>query len=224
VPLRVEPRRDRKLNRLVKTAEVRRLPRGEPLFEPGGTDKSVYLVRTGYLRIVQPGSGRARERTVAVVGPWELLWEEGMRSGPRRYRCVSGESSSVQALDSHAVALVLKSTEQTFEALLDGIARELELSRRLATGGLGPEAAQRLAMVLVDLARRWGEPLGKGTLVRQRVTHQVLADLAGAHRSTVTTVLNDWLYRGVLAAVPRGIHVAQPDRLARVANESPSSR
>src|SRR5688572_22538178 len=113
VPLRVEPRRDRKLNRLVKAAELRRLHRGESLFEPAEAGKLVYLVRTGYLQIVQPAAGRARERTVAVVGPWELLWEDGMRLGPRRYRCVSGEPSSVQALDGHAVALVLKSTEQT---------------------------------------------------------------------------------------------------------------
>ena len=31
---------------------------------------------------------------------------------------------------------------------------------------------------------------------------QVLADLAGAHRATVTTLLNDWLYEGILASTP----------------------
>jgi CRP-like cAMP-binding protein len=219
VPFRVEPRRDRKLNRLVKAAVFRRLRRGEMLTQTDAETRQVYLVRTGYLRLVGRAPRAARERTVAVVGPWELFWEDGMQGGPPRYRCQAGEATSVQALQVHDVRLVLKSSEQTLDALLEGMTADLELARRLAAGGLEPDAPQRLAIVLADLADRWGEPLGKGMLIPQRLTHQVLADLAGAHRSTVTTILNDWLYRGVLSSPPRGIHVAQPERLARLAGK-----
>jgi CRP-like cAMP-binding protein len=224
VPLRVEPRRDRKLNRLVKVAEVRRMRRGESIGEAGDQSSHVYLVRSGYFRLVERTGRGGEERTAAVAGPWELLWEEGMRPGPRRYRCLAGEPSSVQALDPHEVRLVLKSTEQTFDALLDGVRRDLELARRLTVGGAAPAASQRLAMVVADLAARWGQPAGKGTLIPQRLTHRVLADLAGAHRSTVTTILNDWLYQGVLASARRGILIAQPERLARLTGRPETSR
>ena len=50
----------------------------------------------------------------------------------------------------------------------------------------------------VDLGARCGEPSGRGMELSERMTHQILADLAGAHRATVTTLLNDWLYEGVL--------------------------
>jgi CRP-like cAMP-binding protein len=219
VPLRVEPRRDRKLNRLVKVAEIRRLRRGESLSDVGETTQRVYLVRSGFLRLIERAADGKRERAVAVVGPWELLWEEAMGSGPGRYRCAAGEASSVQALAAHEVSLVLKSTELTFEALLESVRRDLALARRLTPSGIEPHASQRLAMVLEDLAARWGKPSGKGTLIAQKLTHQVLADLAGAHRSTVTTILNDWLYQGLLGSVRRGIQIDQRERLARLAGK-----
>jgi DNA-binding transcriptional MocR family regulator len=52
--------------------------------------------------------------------------------------------------------------------------------------------------VILDLVERLGEPEGEGFRLPHWFTHQELADLAGAHRSTVTTALNDWIWRGVL--------------------------
>ena len=213
MPLRIEPRRDRKLNRLIKAAEPKRLRRGETLFEVGDAARHVYLVRSGHVRLLE--AGELRPRTVAVAGPWELVGEEGMRSGVRRYQCVGGEAASYQALDGGPVYQALKSTERTFAAMLEGLARDLEAARRLASGS-ALSASGRLAVVLLDLARRWGEPEGKGVRIPHRLTHQMLADLAGAHRSTVTTTLNDWLYRGLLKETSPAIHLTYPERLERL--------
>jgi hypothetical protein len=66
----------------------------------------------------------------------------------------------------------------------------------------------------LDLADRCGEPAGRGIHLTQRFTHQTLADLAGAHRATVTTMLNEWLYEGVLGADDGGrLLVLQPTEL-----------
>jgi CRP/FNR family transcriptional regulator, cyclic AMP receptor protein len=215
VPLRVEPRRDRKLNRLIKAADLRRLRRGEVLFEAGESASEVFLVQTGYIRLVACGQG-SREHTVAVGGPWELIGEEGMEDGRRRYSAVAGESASYRALDGTAFFHSVKSTEQTLAALLDGMLRDLDAARRLTAGAGGPSAIRRIGLVLLELGDRWGEPLGNGVVVPQRVTHQLLADLAGTHRSTVTTTLNDWLYQGILKTAQRGIHLAKPDKLQRL--------
>ena len=218
MPLRVVPRRDRKLNRLVKASEIRSLRRGEALFLPGEAARNVFLVREGYLRLIEPPSAGARERTVAVAGPWELLGEEGMGQGSRRYRCTAGEPARVQELDGRAVFRVLKSTERTFAALMDGMTVDLARVRYLVTGSGGPSARSRVALVLLELTRRWGEARGTAVLLPHRLTHQVLADLAGAHRSTVTTTLNDWLYDGLLAETEEGLIMARPKRLERLAN------
>lgn len=201
----------------MKAAEIHRLGRLQPAFQPGEPARHVLLVRSGFLRLVEPASGAVPERTVAVAGPWELAGEEGMDEGTRRYRCIAGEPATYQALEGTAVFHVLKSTRRTFGALLEGFARDLECTRHLATGSCRPSVRERLAYVLLDLARRWGRTEKEGVLVPHRVTHQVLADLAGAHRSTVTTTLNDWIYEGLLKEAERGYLLPRPRRLERMA-------
>jgi CRP-like cAMP-binding protein len=78
------------------------------------------------------------------------------------------------------------------------VERELHRLRHAQGGSNGPTAAQRLAEVLLDLSERCGEPVEGGVGLSQRLTHQVLADLAGSHRATVTTLLNEWLYEEIL--------------------------
>ena len=220
MPLRVDPRRDRKLNRLVKAAELRGLRLRQLLYQAGDPAEDVYLVRSGFVRLVAPSNGPAGERTVALVGPWEIVGDEGLVGGGRRYRCLGGEASTYQALPGAGVFHVLKSTRRTFAALVEGYAGDLETSRHLSTGSPGPSAAERLARVLLDLVRRWGTQEGKGVLLSQRITHQVLGDLAGAHRSTVTTTLNDWIYQGWIAEARRGLLITSPLGLERLAGQN----
>ena len=94
----------------------------------------------------------------------------------------------------------LKTAKSSLDAYLEGQERELYRLRHAQGGSHGPTAAQRLAEVLIEIGARAGEPAGRGIQLTERLTHQVLADLAGAHRATVTTLLNDWLYEGILGS------------------------
>ena len=55
-----------------------------------------------------------------------------------------------------------------------------------------------------------------------KLTHQVLADLAGAHRATVTTLLNDWLYDGVIVMADGFLALRRPYDLWILAGYHPS--
>ena len=46
-------------------------------------------------------------------------------------------------------------------------------------------------------------------------THAELADLVGAHRSTVTTQLNEWIYEGLLRDESGELLIARTDRLRK---------
>jgi len=75
----------------------------------------------------------------------------------------------------------------------------------------------------LDLGERCGEPAGRGIHLSERLTHQVLADLSGAHRATVTTLLNDWLYDGVLGTTAdRCLALVRPRDLWVLAGYHPS--
>ena len=218
MPLRLEPVRDRKLWRLINSAPARATRKGEVLFRRGQPGGEVFLVQEGHVRLQLAGEGGA-ERTVAVAGPSELFGEEAMVPGALRpYGAVAGERGAVVTLDGASVRAVLGTSHHTLTTYLEVKERDLHLLRSAATGSPGPSARERLAGVILDLAERLGEPEGDGVRVPHWFTHRELADLAGAHRSTVTTSLNDWIWRGVIATSGRAL-VLDRAGLAALARE-----
>jgi CRP-like cAMP-binding protein len=209
MPLRLEPVRDRKLHRLAKTAAARATRKGEVIFHRGDPGGQVFLVKEGHVCLRLGGAGED-ERTVAVAGPSELFGEEGMIPGAARpYTAVAGERGSVVPMEGAAVRAVLRSSQHTLTAYLEVKERELHLLRGAAGGSPGPSAKERLAAVILDLVERLGEPEEGGLRLPHWFTHRELADLAGAHRSTVTTCLNDWIWRGVLDTRGRALTVTR---------------
>jgi len=205
MPFRLEPVRDRTLNRLLKhTAEVA-VAKGRPLYAPGDVADAVWVVREGFVRLVLPGMEKGQGmRTVGLALPWEFFGDEALTQGHRRYGAIAGARSVVQPLPAGKVLGALKTARKSLDAYLVGVESELHRLRHAQGGSQGPSASQRLAEVLLDLGRRCGEPAGRGVRLTERLTHQTLADLAGAHRATVTTLLNDWIYDGIIAMAPGG--------------------
>jgi CRP-like cAMP-binding protein len=223
VPFQAVPFRDRLLNRLIKRAHPLEVGRGERLFAMGDEAEHVVLVREGLLRLEEGADGEGR--VVDVVLPWELAGVESiLRGGRHRWTAVAERRCVVQLLEGKAVRRVLKRAEGTFDAFLEAYLGRLALVRELGPGGRGTTARQRLARVLVHLASRSeGESTGSalhGPDDRDRplelsldLTHRVLGQLAGLHRSTVTTVLNDWIYEDLIEDTPTGWRIPDPGAL-----------
>jgi CRP-like cAMP-binding protein len=206
MPLRVEPVRDRKLHRLIKTTAERVVRKGEVLYRRGDAAAAVLILREGHVALRLAAS--AGERTVAVAGPSELFGEEAMVPGARRpYTAVAGERGILLQLDGPAVRAVLRTSQHTLTTYLEVKERDLHLLRSAVSGSPGPTARERLAAVILDLAERFGHPVGDDLHIPHWFTHRELADLAGAHRSTVTTSLNDWIWRKVLDTRGRSLVV-----------------
>jgi CRP-like cAMP-binding protein len=222
MPLTVVPRRDRKLYRIVKAGEEIRLKRGESLFRSGDPARDLYLVRSGHLGLtvsLPRGGGRNRvavERTVAVRGPWEILGEEALVRGvTRRYGAAAGEISTVTVLDGDGALAALKTAPKTLANFLQAQEDILYRARVRRPGFYASSAEERMADVLMDLSQRLGVEHGRGLRIPHWFTHQELADLAGAHRSTVTTILNDWIYDGILKTDGKTIVVMRPAALRK---------
>ncbi len=216
MPLKVVPNRDRKLHRLVKKAEARTLQRGEALYAVGDPAPTVILVRKGHLRLTTLSEGDGPGRTVALLGPWELGGEEGLVQGtPRRTGAVAGEKTQLMELDGERVARVLRTAARTLDAFLEAKAAEEFLYQILISSRRPGGASLRLGALLLQLARRLGRGEGKGVEIPISPTHRTLADLSGSHRSTITTLLNDWIYEGLLGSRGKGIRILDPETLEK---------
>ena len=216
MPLRIIPRRDRKVNRLVKRATEVRYRRSQVIFSRGEASEAVYLVRGGHIRLSLPGGGRRSRRTVAVVAPWELFGEEALSGTRRQYDAVAGEACVVLPLSGRGMLQALRGSPKTLSAFLTAVEDDLANEREAARASTNTTRA-RIARVLLTLADRFGTEEGRRIRIDHWFTHQEIADLARAHRSTVTTALNDWIYERVLREEPRAIVITRPGALRRAA-------
>lgn len=224
MPLKVVPRRDRKLHRFVKKGEELTLQKGDLLYSQGDGGGQVYLVRSGHLRLFTV-EGSGEERTVGLAGPWELTGEEGLVPGVRRTGARAGETAQIVVLDGRRVGQALRTATKTLDAFLLAKEEDLTLARTLADLRRPGGASLRLAALLVHLARRLGREEDAGTRIPLRLTHQILADLARVHRSNVTTQLNDWIYDGILRQEDGFLTILRPEALAPdEASVDPKSR
>lgn len=232
MPFRIQPYRDRLLNRLVKAAPVEEVRRGEVVLEAGRPARDVVLVREGWLARVQDGPDRApgvRGRVVDVVLPWELGgFEALLRDGAmRRWTLEAQTAVRLQRLPGRRVRGVLKRSETTFDAFWSSVLGSVGLQEDLGHGRRATEASasERLWAVLVHLAERSEAPgpgtgpeaeaddgAGRTDALRLPISlpHRVLGDMAGLHRSTVTTYLNEWLYQDRIEDQGEGWRIVDP--------------
>lgn len=216
MPLKVVPRRDRKLHRLVKKGDTLLLKRGETLFHPGARAEHVFLVRTGHIRLTADHE-TDDERVLALAGPWELTGEEGLVKGAvRKTGARAGEPTQVTLLEGPGTSRALQTASKTYGAFLLAKEEELILARSLAGPRRAGSSFEHLRAVLLNLANRLGRTDENGSIrLPIRLTHKVLADLSGCHRSTVTTLLNDWIYDGVLEQKGGRFRILRPGGLNR---------
>lgn len=220
MPLQVIPRRDRKLNSLIKKATPRAYRKGAVIYRRGEPSAAVLLVQVGHVRLTLPKTGADCGRIVGIAGPQELLGLEAVTLDvPRRYTAIAGLSCTVLPLKGTAVFKALRASPMTLSQILRSNDRDLA-EARLISSSSGFSSKARIADVLLDLAYRFGVDDGRRIKLDHWFTHRELADLAGAHRSTVTTAINDWIYDGVLKQQPRGLIINKPGTLRKAGTEA----
>jgi CRP-like cAMP-binding protein len=86
-------------------------------------------------------------------------------------------------------ARALASWPQVMSALLDrALRRTLQMSIHLALLQLSP-VETRLHVLFWHLAERWGHVTPHGITIKLRISHEVLGQLVGSQRASVTTGL-----------------------------------
>jgi CRP-like cAMP-binding protein len=108
---------------------------------------------------------------------------------------------------------------QVISALFErGMRRALRMSVHQALLQLSP-VETRLLVLFWFLAERWGRVTPRGIVVRLHLSHQLLGQLVGCQRASVTTALQRVAASGMLERRPGGTWLLRgppPDELAQV--------
>lgn len=181
-------------------ARLERVPRGawRPDADGLGADGGIgVLVLDGTLvRRVHVG-GRHRAELLGggdLLRPWQESDATGL-PGDASLRAIAPLRLAV--LDRRFAARAARWPDLLCALVERALARSRTLADQLALAHL-PGVDQRLLTLFRQFADRWGVVSPDGVLLRMRLSHELLGEIVGARRPTVTTALSALSERGEL--------------------------
>lgn len=182
----------------------RRYRRGALLIQEGDTGDSLYIVLQGRLRAFLADS-QGKELTLGLYGPLEYVGEMSLDGGPR--------SAHVEAAESSTCAVISRAVLLGYIAAHPDFALEL-MARLIRRARLATESARSVALIdvygrLVRLLYQHAmEPNAQGErAMRERMTHQQMAQHLACSREMVSRLLKDLENGGYIAVRERRLHL-----------------
>ena len=175
---------------LARASRLKRLARGETLFQQGDSSDAAFIVRAGVIAIVLI-TADGRDLAINEMRAGECLGELSLLTGrPHSASAVARVNSEMVVIPRHAFLLELEREPALTRRLLETLALQLQTSAERESILAFVEAPGRLARVLVNMERAEG---GKGYV---KVSQEELAQRIGVTRQTAARVLGQWRRAG----------------------------
>lgn len=212
-PLLRDIRTDR-LARILEQVAIKKEPRGKLLNTPEVTPGLLYLVLTGRLRAYQV-TADGHELLLELIPEGGI---DGLVSiaGRRGHFTEADEDSIVASLALPTLERMIGIEPRIAINLLYLIGERLERREAHLGAVVLHDPTQRLARQLIALAQTLGRHQGGRLALTPRITHQMLGDMLGVRRETVTLHLGHLTALGAVA-VEKGKFSVDVDMLKKVA-------
>ncbi len=138
-----------------------------------------------------------------IVRPWQKL-PESLIPARVQWRALSNLRAAV--LDERVTVLIGRRPELTV-AFAARLARQSHAATRLAAIGHIARVEDRLLAILCHLAGNWGRVTTDGVRIPFRLTHEVLGELVGAKRPSVTIGLSYLRQQGEVVQAQDGRYI-----------------
>lgn len=192
---------------LAERGTTRRRTSGAILFNEGEQSTAVYGIVGGRVRIEvnTPTGGRL---VLAVKGPGDLVGELGALDGrPRSATAVAIDAVELVQLGVDDFLAALEAEPQHAVSLLRRVSHDLRNFIDRTTARASADTTQRLAMLLADLADRFGEHSGGAVEIDLSLTQDDVAGWIGATREATARSLRTLREQGCVATGRRRISV-----------------
>jgi CRP/FNR family transcriptional regulator, cyclic AMP receptor protein len=193
-------------------------PHQAVLYRPGEVLSAAYLVRAGRVRLLRVGrNGRAA--VFAILRPGDLFGDVF-----RPEHAVSDELAvaagdvTVWTFEGKTLRAQLQSEPALAVEMVRAYAEQVRALRARVLGLTFKEVPARLAETLLSVSEAHGERcVHDGETDLRGITQQDLADLVGASRSFVSTLVNELKREGILGNVGRVLCIRDQKALRRLA-------
>ena len=214
------------LRKLIRTGERRILKKGE-VFQNSDQEPMLNVVASGYVERFRMNKDGVRG-VQSIYGPddffpltpvFKLLLEQDIYEGPETYYYSAASDAVIYSLAGEPFIQGINANPALMKDLLFESGKRFQSNiERLENLSL-PKTDQRVAHYLARLARRSGQELPKGILIRLPVTQTDLVENLGLRRGTVAKAVKTLRDQGLISG-RSNIIVLDLDKLERFAYDS----
>ena len=198
---------------LDKTGSTRRLAKGDYVFRPGENANGVYFLKNGKIKVSQPVSSGKEVILWFCFGGDIFGLAEAAQHGEREVSARACEDSEILSIAQPRFHEFLFAHPTVMFLLLQVMASRLRCLSETLANVAGEQVHTRLARLMLWLCARYGRREGASVVMNVHLTHQEIADMIGATRQTVTTLMGDWRRQGILEIHDHFIHVINKQQL-----------
>ena len=178
---------------LLQSREVRRDAQIVAQDEPGD---SLFVIARGRVKVVLFGD-TGREVILTLLKAGDFFGEMSLVDDlPRSANVIAQEDSTVLILKREQFVEHVVNTPSTALNVMAELSRRLRRADEIIGNLATLDVYGRVAHIMIDLAKRDGEAVEAGILIRERPTQQEIASMIGTSRETVSRVLSEFQRRG----------------------------
>jgi CRP/FNR family cyclic AMP-dependent transcriptional regulator len=197
--------------------KVETYPHNAVIYRPTDNAEKMFLLKSGRVRILRSGKGTARS-VLALLKAGDMFGDVLRTEGAQMNEmAVAQGEAEVWSIEGRDLQALIEARPQIAMEVLTGLNDRLRSYRQRVQGLTFKDVPARLADTLLALSESHGErcPHG-GEFDLRQITQQDLADLVGASRSFVSTLINEMKRDGALGNVGRILCIRDQKALRRI--------
>lgn len=198
----------------------RRLCQGEVLFLQDEPLEWIYLIKSGRVKSQAISEG-GKGQSFGIWGRGHTLGLTAHVLGKNHLFVASAwDDAELLAISPRELDQLLRGDPDFVSAVLYYLARFVEVFQRDVEALSFLDVQARVQRILQNLAQQHGYETTEGLYIDLSITHEEIAELTSANRSTVTVFLNELKKQGYLWTVGRQIVLLPPDHIRILENLS----
>ncbi len=188
VPL-FEALADDELRWLGEAAKLRRFPRNCMVILADDRGDAFFIIESGRAKVSVTATD-GREVILSMLAPGDFFGDISLLDGqPRSANVTTQEESEMLVLQRPDFLRAIETHPSIPVKLMVTLAKRLRQADRQTASLALLGIADRVCSALASLAEDEGEETAEGYVIARRPTHQVLANMTGTARETITRVL-----------------------------------
>lgn len=203
---------------LVRSSQRRLYARNEFIFKAGDPGRHVYFLQHGRVKIYQPAP-EGKDVILWFCFPGDMFgMAEVARGGGRVVHAQACEATEVLVLSQVELTEYLRTHSAAALLIMQVLSNRLRALGDVVVNLINDDAQTRIIKLILRLATRYGVRVDQDIHLSIQLTHQEIADMVGATRQTVTSVLSQLQRQGVMRLENRRIRIESMELLDGMAS------